>query len=432
MQNNNQFDRTSELISIIRCFIDSSGFDVEFEKIANSPIIKELLDDNSILIRTIETTDYAKLLELKDSLELPLKQIKLASITSAFFSNHIQELNNYLSWDEKLFLKKPSPLEPIFLKTRFIEHLNSDPLILFYWRDFRGFLESEENDDDLDLYLKEINLGYDITNNVPIFHIFMDTFIKMGENEKGLIRPYIIEDDDNLILCQQNIKNLILGEWYSEDEESIYEVIWNGMKIVNEIYEKKYGFKIYCLEEEKPIFFRSIFYPTLNNYEKFLSDLAVMVVDNINKKELLDHLWIHIDCVKNTPVMQKQIKHGNKYFESKEQFNKYGSKILFISLLELNFNPHGTKIDNMLTTIWNERSKLHHSKSNKNVLDERYYDMQDSKLADIYRLLYSIINHEDPERDLCSELLEKYGLKTQFGNNGKIMDNIGFNRINHN
>ena len=49
------------------------------------------------------------------------------------------------------------------------------------------------------------------------------------------------EVDDRYEFHRYNVKNLIMGEWLDSDEEDIYSVLLEGIRITNYIFEKKYS-----------------------------------------------------------------------------------------------------------------------------------------------------------------------------------------------
>lgn len=72
------------------------------------------------------------------------------------------------------------------------------------------------------------------------------------------------------------------------EELDIYTVILEGIKIINYIFNEKYGFKLYKNEYEvnELQFYMPLFFPTKVNRFIFMMKLAKIFLDNINGKSL--------------------------------------------------------------------------------------------------------------------------------------------------
>ena len=91
------------------------------------------------------------------------------------------------------------------------------------------------------------------------------------------------------------------GEWLNTDEEDIYTILLEGIKIVNYIFQKKYGFKLYKNEYEcgNLQFYMPLFYPTKINRFNFCMEIYKIFLDNINKNGLKKKILRDYDQMPN-------------------------------------------------------------------------------------------------------------------------------------
>lgn len=97
------------------------------------------------------------------------------------------------------------------------------------------------------------------------------------------------------------MKNLFLGEFLDINEESIYDVLLERIRIVNYIFESKYNFKLFNNEYDvsELQFYMTLFYPTKVSRFNFMMELAKIFLDNINGKDLKKKIREEYETMKN-------------------------------------------------------------------------------------------------------------------------------------
>lgn len=409
-----------DLLEIIRLFIDNGGYSLSESDICGYAVYDELIGNNSICIREIEGLVLDPI-----TLSFEKKKNKLVDLTSHFYNNYIDTIDKKCTWDEKLYLKNPNPLFSVFIDIRFLQMIKSDPQYSLSWVGYRGQICSIDNvSSHPDFCIKDICWGYDLERDVPVISLFLDEFIKLGEMEKGMIRPFIIGDKDKqLTVCRQNVINLIHGDWYSEEDSSIYDTIMQGIKIINRIFKDKCSIEPFIIDTSTSSVLRSIMYPTKRNYEEYISKVAVLFVDNLDCKKIKKYLWHHVKDLKKTQIGVNYIHNNAAIFTSKAEFDKIRSISLFELLLGLMNHPGCSRITKVMRELWSERSTIHHTSSDDEY-DEIYYEKQDEWNYRLYQMLFSIIRFLDPSSDVCAE----YKSCSQYGPRGHVFNDCGFNR----
>lgn len=222
--------------------------------------------------------------------------------------------------------------------------------------------------------------------------------------------------DDRYEFHQYNIKNLIYGEWLNVNEEDIYTVLLEGIKIVNYIFEQKYGFKIYKNEYEcgDLQFFMPLFYPTKINRFNFCMEIYKVFLDNINKKSLKKKIIRDYDKMPNkSDIDMVKLEKG-----------EYG----IFSLFKLYFGQYKQFYEisyNKLDEIRNLRTEPAHQ-IYINDLNFDYCKEQDEILINLYRIINNIIKVEDNNYKYLKEY--KNGDYVCFyGEHGSILQKNGFN-----
>lgn len=411
-----------DLKKIISEFMSTGGYSLEIEKVRDYSILEELLNNGSLKTRSVPGFAIdTKTFEMVESEQI------LVDITDKFFDNYADEIELICTWDEKLFLRNLSPLAPVFLNPRLFQMIKSDPKYYCKWNGCRGELCSNDEKSTIDPYVHHLCLAYDLKDDVPILMMFLDDLLKMNESDKGLIRPFILEGEmGRYQLCVQNRKNLIEGDWYSAEETPIYDVVLQGIVILNELTKVKFGVNLFKTIETEYQHYRSILYPTKENYMLFIADLAVMLVENIDKDSIVEYIWTNKDRFSDGIVADKIKQNLPQIFDKKTELKKVGS----ISLLELLFEeyPTITAIIKPMKLLWDERSKIDHT-VREDEYNLSYYELQDDWMISIYRMLSELIHSLDPDRVVCASLDSFQYYNSQYGINGAVGVECGFNRM---
>ena len=168
------------------------------------------------------------------------------TLNNTFYKNYKKEIESLnLTKFQKELIKDYVPLRPIYFDGELMHLILNNPRFHFFWNGYMGYLCSTD-DSKLDIYIKNVCLSYDLLENKIIVGIFLVDLIDLSYKSQMIFEPFMLEEvDDRYEFHQYNVKNLILGQWLDEDEEDIYTVLLEGIRIVNYIFEKKHGFKLY-------------------------------------------------------------------------------------------------------------------------------------------------------------------------------------------
>ena len=250
----------------------------------------------------------------------------------------------------------------------------------------------------------------------------MVDLIDLSEQSQLILQPFMLENDGKRYeMHSYNLKNLLIGKFLDIEEECIYDVLLEGIRIVNYIFESKYNFKLFKNEYDASElqFYMPLFYPTKVNRFNFMMELAKIFLDNINGKELKKKIKVEYETMKNKKDftlddLNKEEFRGLRLF--KTYFGQYDL-----------FN---IKTYEKLDQIREMRTEPAH-KIYQNDLDYSYAVEQDGLLKDLYRVLYNIIKVEDPNHDFVIKYRD--GIYNCFyGEDGGILEANGFNNKKYN
>lgn len=339
------------------------------------------------------------------------------TLNNKFYKNYKKEIELLnLTKFQKELIKDYVPLRPIYFDGELMHLFLNNPKFHFFWNGYMGSLCSTD-DSKLDIYIKNVCLSYDLLENKIIVGIFLVDLIDLSYKSQMIFEPFMLEEvDDRYEFHQYNVKNLILGQWLDNEEEDIYSVLLEGIKITNYIFEKKYGFKLYRNEYEfgELQFFLPLFYPTKINRFNFCMEVYKLFLDNINAKSLKAKLIADYENLPNKKdIDEEKLKDG-----------KYG----FFTIFQFYFNQYKEfrKISfDKLDEIRNLRTEPAH-KVYTNNFDYEYCKEQDEILINLYRIINNIIKVEDPDYKYLKEY--KDGAYVSFyGERGAILQKNGFN-----
>lgn len=338
-------------------------------------------------------------------------------LNSNFYKNY-KKIIDSLKFNkfELELLKDYFALKVIYFDEELMHLFLNNPKLHFVWTGYRGYVCSTD-DSKLDVYIKDLCLCHDLENNKIILGAFLCDIIGCSEQSQQLLQPYmLLLDDRKYEIHDYNIKNLIKGEWLEYDEIDIYSVLLEGIKIINYIFEKKYGFHLFKNEysHEDLQFFMPLFYPTKINRFNFMMELSKIFLDNINSSSL-----------------RKKIRREYQNMKNKDTFNLEDLKkeeVRGLKLFKLYFSQYdkfNIKSYEKLDEIRNLRTEPAH-KVYKNDLDYSYSVEQDLLLKNLYRILCNIIYVEDPKYHFLKEY-NGGNYYSFYGENGKIYKYNGFN-----
>lgn len=339
------------------------------------------------------------------------------TLNDKFYINYKKEIDSLnLTKFEKELIKNYAPLRPIYFDGELMHLFLNNPKFHFFWNGYMGYLCSTE-ESKLDIYIKNVCLSYDLLENKIIIGIFLVDLIDLSYKSQMIFEPFMLEEiDDRYEFHQYNVKNLILGEWLDTDEEDIYSVLLEGIKIVNYIFEKKYGFKLYRNEYEigDLQFFLPLFYPTKINRFNFCMEIYKLFLDNIDAKALSVKMINDYEDMPNKEDIDKE----------KLEDGKYG----FFTIFKYYFNQYKEfrKISyDKLDEIRKLRTEPAH-KIYTNDFDYGYCKEQDETLVNLYRIINNIIKVEDHDYHYLKEYKEGAYI-CFYGKRGAIYQRNGFN-----
>lgn len=339
------------------------------------------------------------------------------ALNDKFYKNYKKDIESLgLTKFQKELIKEYSPFTPIYLDGELMHLFLNNPNFHFSWSGYMGDVCSTD-ESKLDIYIKNVCLSHDLKENKIVIGIFLVDLIDLSYQSQIMLEPFMLENkDDRYEFHQYNIKNLIYGEWLNVNEEDIYTVLLEGIKIVNYIFEQKYGFKIYKNEYEcgDLQFFMPLFYPTKINRFNFCMEIYKVFLDNINKKSLKKKIIRDYDKMPNkSDIDMVKLEKG-----------EYG----IFSLFKLYFGQYKQFYEisyNKLDEIRNLRTEPAHQ-IYINDLNFDYCKEQDEILINLYRIINNIIKVEDNDYKYLKEY--KNGDYVCFyGEHGSILQKNGFN-----
>lgn len=337
-------------------------------------------------------------------------------LDSRFYKDYKKVIDNLnLNKFEKELIKNYFALYIVYFDEEIMHLFLNNPKFHFVWSGYRGYVCSTE-DSMLDVYIKDLCLCHNLEENKIIIGALLVDLIDCSEQSQQILQPYMLERDNKYEFHEYNYKNLFEGQWLETNELDIYSVILTGIKIVNYIFTKKYGFKLYKNEYdvEDLQFFLPLFYPTKVNRFNFMMELAKIFLDNINSKRLKKLIQNQYEDMPNKNEFTLEDLKKEEFREFKT-FKTYFSKYSEFNALSFE------KID--------EIRKLRTEPAHKiyiNDLDYMYCKEQDDTLINMYRVIYSIIKVEDPEYKILNTY-ENGEYNCLYGEKGAISTSNGFN-----
>lgn len=337
-------------------------------------------------------------------------------LSTKFYADYKKIIDNLnINRFEKELIREYFALKIVYFDEEVMHLFLNNPKFHFVWSGYRGYVCSTE-DSMLDVYIKDLCLCHDLEENKIIIGAFLVDLIECSEQSQQILQPYMLEKDDKYEFHEYNYKNLFDGQWLETDELDIYSVILIGIKIVNYIFKKKYGFKLYKNEYnvEDLQFFLPLFYPTKVNRFNFMMELAKIFLDNINGKELKKLIQRQYEYMSNKNEFTLEDLKKEEFREFKI-FKTYFSK--YSEFNSLSFN----KLDEIRRLRTEPAHKIY-----INDLDYAYSKEQDETLINIYRVICSIIKVEDSEYKILNTY-EGGDYNCFYGKKGAIYTSNGFN-----
>lgn len=337
-------------------------------------------------------------------------------LSTKFYADYKKIIDNLnINRFEKELIREYFALKIVYFDEEVMHLFLNNPKFHFVWSGYRGYVCSTE-DSMLDVYIKDLCLCHDLEENKIIIGAFLVDLIECSEQSQQILQPYMLEKDDKYEFHEYNYKNLFDGQWLETDELDIYSVILIGIKIVNYIFKKKYGFKLYKNEYnvEDLQFFLPLFYPTKVNRFNFMMELAKIFLDNINGKELKKLIQRQYEYMSNKNEFTLEDLKKEEFREFKI-FKTYFSK--YSEFNSLSFN----KLDEIRRLRTEPAHKIY-----INDLDYAYSKEQDETLINIYRVICSIIKVEDSEYKILNTY-ERGDYNCFYGKKGAIYTSNGFN-----
>lgn len=339
------------------------------------------------------------------------------TLNNKFYKNYKKEIELLnLTKFQKELIRDYVPLRPIYFDGELMHLFLNNPKFHFFWNGYMGYLCSTD-DSKLDIYIKNVCLSYDLLENKIIVGIFLVDLIDLSYKSQMIFEPFMLEEvDDRYEFHQYNIKNLILGEWLDEDEEDIYTVLLEGIRIVNYIFEKKHGFKLYKNEYNcgDLQFYMPLFYPTKINRFNFCMEIYKIFLDNINKSSLKKKILRDYDKMSNKNEIDLEKLNNGEY----GVFSFYK---LYFGQYKQFYEISYDKLDEILELRKEPAHKIY-----INDLNYDYCKEQDEILINLYRIINNIIKVEDPDYKYLKEY--KDGAYVSFyGERGAILQRNGFN-----
>ncbi len=385
----------NEVLLICKEFIKSKGYPCKL--LINDNIKKYLL-----MYGYIEISDYSKEHFILDK---------------KFYKNYKSVIDKFgFNKIELILIENCSPFTVIYFDEELMHLFLNNPRFHFVWSGYRGYVCSAD-DSRLDIYIKDLCLCHDLEENKIVLGAFACDLISCSEQSQLLLQPFILNDDKRKFnFHYYNYKNIILGKWLEINELDIYTVILEGIKIVNYIFNEKYGFKLYKNEYEtgELQFFMPLFYPTKINRFNFLMEVSKIFLDNINGKNLKKIIKDRYQNMNNkNDFSLEDLK--------KENFREFKIFKIYFGQYELFSNLSFEKLDKIRTLRTEPAHKIYN-----NDLNYSYCVEQDETLKSLYRILHNIIKVEDDGYTLLKKY-ENGRYYCFYGPKGGILENNGFN-----
>ena len=339
------------------------------------------------------------------------------SLNDKFYINYKKEIKSLnLTKFQKELIKQYNPFTPIYFDGELMHLFINNPNFHFAWSGYRGYVCSAD-DSKLSIYIKDVCLCHDLVEDKTVIGIFLVDLIDLDYQSQIMLEPFMLDNIDNRYeFHQYNIKNLLYGEWLDVAEEDIYTVLLEGIRIVNYIFEKKYGFKLYKKEYEcgNLQFYMPLFYPTKINRFNFCMEIYKVFLDNINKSSLKKKIIKDYDNMPNK----------NEIDLDKLEKGEYG----VFSMFKLYFGQYKQFYEvsyDKLDEIRSLRTEPAHQ-IYINDLNYDYCKEQDEVLINLYRIINNIIKVEDLDYKYLKEY-KKGEYECFYGNHGAILQKNGFN-----
>lgn len=330
------------------------------------------------------------------------------------YKKDIEELG--LNCFEKILIKNYFALQIIYFDEELMHLFLNNPKFHFRWTGYRGYVCSTE-DSKLDVYIKDLCLSHDLEENKIVIGMLLVDLIDLSEQSQLILQPFMIASQDRRYeIHSYNIKNLFCGQFLDISEESIYDVLLEGIKIVNYIFKNKYGFNLFNNEYNTSDlqFYMPLFYPTKVNRFNFMMELVKIFLDNINGKALKNKIKTEYENMKNkSDFSLEELK--KEEFRGLRLFKTYFGQYDLFNIMSYE------KLDQIRKLRTEPAHKIY-----QNDLDYLYAKEQDGLLKDLYRVLNNIIKVEDPNHEFVMQY--KNGIYNCFyGEHGSILESNGFN-----
>src|SRR5690554_484667 len=245
-------------------------------------ILNRIENNNYHLVSYRE--DY---LSLVDKGYISVKDNGLIQVTDKFIKKYHEKLVSlgYTKYQIQAFSE--SPLHPVYFKNEMMAQYLNNPNYHFRWNHYRGNIVGIESGIDKS-YLKNICLAYDLLRREPIIMMFLGDVLNLDIDHQNYIKRFQITDINHLEPNKEVVNNLIYGNFSKYEDSDIYNLLIEGMKIVNNIFRKVYNLTLFREVKESKEYehFHPIFISSKTNYYLFVLELYKMVYDNINIKTL--------------------------------------------------------------------------------------------------------------------------------------------------
>lgn len=342
-------------------------------------------------------------------------------LQKSFYKDYKKEIDslNFTKIEVEL-LKNYCALNVIYFDGEIMHMFLNNPNFHFTWDGYSGYVCSTDNA-KVDIYIKNLCMCHDLEENKIVLGAFIVDLIDCSEISQIILQPYILEkDEERYEFHYYNYKNLILGEWLDIDELDIYTVILEGIKIINYIFNEKYGFKLYKNEYQvnELQFYMPLFFPTKINRFNFMMELAKIFLDNINGKSLKKLI------IKNYEKMSNNAEFTLDDLK-KEEFREYKTFKKYFGQYKLFNKQCFEKLDEIRSLRTEPAHKIY-----TNDIDYSYCKEQDDILKYLYRIIYNTIKVEDSNYTLLKQY-QNGEYECFYGEKGGILENNGFNAKNY-
>lgn len=350
-------------------------------------------------------------------IESNLQVVEYYFLNKKFYKEFFNILLTFnFTWVEMQLLEYCSPLKIIYFNGEFSHLFLNNPNFHFEWNGYRGYLYSSEQS-KTDIYIKDLCLCHDLEENKIVLGVFICDLLTCSKESQALLLPYLLEYDEKRYEFHYcNYENLIEGKWIDYIDIDIYNVILEGLKIVNYIFTNKYGLKIFKKEYEieELQFFMPLFFPTKVNRFNFLLEIYKIVIENLNLKNLKK-------LIRNQYEKMSNKNEFNKEDLKKDEFREFKAFKTYFK----QYKTFNDKAFERLEVIRKLRTEPAH-KIYLNDLKYNYCKEQDEILIDIYRVICNIIKVEDEKYKYVDEY-DSGNYNCFYGRKGAISTRNGFN-----